>query len=147
MYEIKLVGIDKTSWVQERDVDVDAVQSFKNGSKIAENSKARVNRALFDQQKKFLLLQPMKNQVTDPIKLQKRSCRWVITGNNYVAELNKVLRVEKKRLVEAVHEFVSRMQPPKRVLPNLQTTYFQTGRLVRWEGNTQVLSPTPEKPG
>ena len=148
-YEIKLPGVDKTLWVRKKQLNKGVIQSFENKTKLPPTAKAQVKRAFYESVKQHLTGAPAtpESALEKKLQLSKRAAGWVVHAQRYVAGVNKVLKCKMSDRVAVRQKVLEQLNPPKDLLPYLQTCYFLTGKLERWKGKGTVLNSTPGNPG
>ena len=161
VFKTKFIGLDKVLWLCEKDFSKGVIPCYNLQQSLPKSAKGRIDRYYYNLQQ--LYFRNKKNGLSiaktsvgdireaitrDPIKLEKRSARWIITAQQYVRSLNRVLSSgttvllkERERLI------ISQLKPPKTVLSNLNTEHFLSGRLQIHKGKDKVLKIAHKKPG
>ena len=105
VFKTKFIGLDKVLWLCEKDFfSKGVIPCYNLQQSLPKSAKGRIDRYYYNQQqlyfrnKKNGLSVPktsvgdIREAITrDPIKLEKISARWIITAQQYVRSLNRVL--------------------------------------------------------
>ena len=104
-YHVKLVGVDGLVWVQETDLGRGVLHNIVVNLPLPKSARVYVNRGSVIRQRLFLdkkEVEPSPNNSSpDPIKLAKKTARWVVTCSAWVKSLDNVLDTDVKDLPKA----------------------------------------------
>lgn len=81
----------------------------------------------------------------DPVKDAARCSKWTVRANQFVTDINKVLRTPINGRKQAWTKMMDDTELPLSVSNKLQLSRFLDGQLVIWS-NKKILTPTEDKP-